>query len=114
MSPRQRRAKVMFQDQYAGLIEEIDGGYRFTYDPEYLKHGRPVSISLPLAAKPYVRKKLFAFFRGLLPEGWYKEIVDRTLKIDEEDDFGMLMATCHDCIGAVWITEADGHDSIQM
>ncbi len=114
MSPRRRRAKVMFGEQYAGLIEETDGGYRFTYDPDYLKHGRPLSLSLPLASESYISKKLFPFFRGLLPEGWYREIAGRTLKIDEEDEFGLLTGTCKDCIGAVWITEGNEHDTTHM
>ena len=38
-----------------------------------------------------------------LPEGWFREIVCQTLKIDPKDDFGLLIQACGDCIGAVWI-----------
>jgi len=46
---------------------------------------------------------LFPFFKGLLPEGWYREVVCQTLKIDPKDEFGLLVKACGDCIGAVWI-----------
>jgi serine/threonine-protein kinase HipA len=38
-----------------------------------------------------------------LPEGWYREVVCQTLKIDPKDDFGLLVKACGDCIGAVSI-----------
>jgi serine/threonine-protein kinase HipA len=100
-----RRARVMFQDKLAGTIEEVEGGYRFTYEPTFIAQGRAISQSLPLKEEPFVSSGLFAFFLGLLPEGWYREIVCKKLKIDENDDFGLLVGCCKDCIGAVWIEE---------
>ena len=44
------------------------------------------------------RKRLFC-----LPEGWLLDITSRTLKIDPENVFDILLATCGDCIGAVKI-----------
>ncbi len=93
----------MYGKSFAGRIEETEGGFRFAYDADFLKAGNPISRSLPLREKPYESKELFPFFQGLLPEGWYKEIVCRTLKIDENDHFGLLIGTCQDCVGAVWI-----------
>jgi serine/threonine-protein kinase HipA len=68
-----------------------------------LTNGHPIAVSFPLQAQPFESEDLFPFFKGLLPEGWYKEIVSKTLKIDKKDLFGFLISACEDCIGAVWI-----------
>jgi serine/threonine-protein kinase HipA len=60
---------------------------------------------MPLRAAPYRSRGIPSFFEGLLPEGWYLEIVSRTLKVDPTDKFGLLLATCRDCIGPVSIRE---------
>ena len=96
----------MFKDALAGILEERDDRYRFSYDADYLQHQVPIAIAFPLQEEPFESKTLFPFFQGLLPEGWYREIVCRTLKVDPADDFGLLIKACKDCIGAVWIVEA--------
>ena len=98
-----REATVMFKDAMAGVVEETGAGYQFTYDPSFLKNGAPIAVAFPLRSEPYESAKLFPFFKGLLPEGWYREVVCQTLKIDPKDDFGLLVKACGDCIGAVWI-----------
>jgi len=103
MEDRGRKSIVMFKNRRAGIIEEIPGGYRFTYDPDYVKDGAPIAVSFPLQAQSFESEDLFPFFKGLLPEGWYREIVSRKLKIDKKDLFGFLVSACEDCIGAVWI-----------
>lgn len=90
----------------AGVLEELeDGSYRFTYDPEYLldtgTHG--VSVSLPKRREPFTAPALFPFFAGLLAEGSTRELQSRVLKIDEADDFGLLLATAADTIGSVTV-----------
>jgi len=32
-----RRAKIYYQDEFAGYLAEADGGFTFYYDEEYLK-----------------------------------------------------------------------------
>jgi len=98
-----RTARVNYQDQFAGLLSEIENGYRFIYDKNYLQKGRPISVSLPLRQEPYDSEKLFSFFEGLLPEGWYLDVVRTTEKVDDKDSFGLLLATAGDTIGAVTI-----------
>jgi serine/threonine-protein kinase HipA len=98
-----RKASVIFKETLAGSIEETGEGYRFAYNPAYLATGSPIAVAFPLREQPYESKTLFPFFKGLLPEGWFREIVCRTLKIDSKDDFGLLIKACGDCIGAVWI-----------
>ncbi len=105
------RGVVYLSDKKAGLIERTDSGYRFAYHQEYLstKEAQPVSLTLPLREEPYESESLFPFFLGLLPEGWLLDITSRTLKIDPENSFEILLATGGDCIGAVTvIPEGDG------
>jgi len=48
---------------------------------------------------------LFAFFDGLIPEGWLLELGIRNWKLDPRDRFGLLAAFCRDTIGAVGVVE---------
>ena len=101
-----RKAKVNYKDRLTGYLSETENGFRFVYDENYLRSGQPVSVSLPLRNEPYESKELFSFFRGLLPEGWYLNIVSATSKIDANDSFGLLLATTGDTIGAVTVHKA--------
>lgn len=99
-----RTAKVNYQSRLAGILSETEKGYQFVYDQDYLATGgKPISVSLPLRAEPFESEKLFSFFEGLLPEGWYLDIVRATEKIDFKDSFSLLLATTGDTIGAVTI-----------
>jgi serine/threonine-protein kinase HipA len=100
-----RKAIVYYKKEKAGIIEEVGNKYRFTYDTNFVQKKIPVSISLPVSTTPYESEKLFPFFMGLLPEGWYLELVSSKLKISKNDSFGILLATCKDTIGAVSIEE---------
>ncbi len=111
MKNKLNKGVVYLRDKKAGLIERTDSGYRFTYDQEYLSvmEAQPVSLTLPLREEPYESEALFPFFLGLIPEGWLLDITSRTLKIDPENSFEILLATGGDCIGAVTvIPESDG------
>ena len=106
-----RQADIYYQDRLAGKLEEIgDSTYRFTYNESYLAEGEPVSVTLPLQAEPFESNKLFSFFAGLVPEGWYLKIVSRAVKVDKSDTFGLLIKTCGDCIGAVSVMEVSGNN----
>ena len=106
-----RQADIYYRDRLAGRAEELDTGiYRFTYDKTYLADGEPISLTLPLQAKPFESGELFPFFAGLVPEGWYLNIVSRMLKVDKSDTFGLLLKTCGDCIGAVSVREVSNSD----
>ena len=99
-----RTAKVNYQSQFAGLLSETEKGCRFVYDSNYLQDGgKPISVSMPLRPEPYESGRLFSFFEGLLPEGWYRDIVCTVAKIDTRDSFGLLLATTGDTIGAVTV-----------
>ncbi len=99
-----RKAQVFYKEDLAGYVSETKDGYVFEYDKEFLKKNIPISISLPLREEPYESKELPSFFRGLLPEGWYLDIVTATQKVDREDLFGLLLSTTNlDTIGAVTV-----------
>ena len=64
-----RRAEIYIFGRQAGILEEHDQGYRFSYSSEYVSSAgaMPVSLSLPLQNEPYEDKRLFPFFDGLIP-----------------------------------------------
>ncbi|MFH1289048.1 MAG: HipA N-terminal domain-containing protein, partial [bacterium] len=99
MIENKRKAKIYFKETLAGLLEETENGYKFVYDIDFIKNGIPISISLPVREEAFEINELFPFFEGLLPEGWYLDIVSKSLKIDKNDKFGLLLATCKDTIG---------------
>ena len=106
MAHGERRAVVCINGQRAGeLLEAADGTTRFTYDAAWLARpdARPVSLTLPLRADACVSKGLHPFFENLLPEGWLLGIATTKLKIAPDDGFGLLLATCADCVGALEI-----------
>jgi serine/threonine-protein kinase HipA len=98
-----RQANVYMHNYLAGLVAETDAGYSFTYFSDYVAQPRAQAISktLPLTTKPYVSNVLFPFFDGLIPEGWLLNLAEQNWKINEKDRFGLLLACCKNCIGAV-------------
>lgn len=101
--PSRRRGTVRIDGAVCGLLEETQEGVRFVYRPEWLRDpaARAVSLTLPLRPEPYVWERLHPFFENLLPEGWLLEAASRKLKLSSRDAFGLLLATCGDCVGAV-------------
>jgi HipA-like protein len=103
-----RSGKVYCRGMLAGRIEEVSGGYRFTYDAGYLAVPGTGAIGLTLPKRPecYTSAVLFPFFFGLLAEGILKETQCRKLKLDENDHFGRLIKTAHsDTVGDVTVVE---------
>ena len=100
-----RKGYVYIQDHYAGIIEETEDGYSFSYTSEYLQRPDAVaaSITLPLRDDAYEAAILFPFFDGLIPEGWLLDAVSHNWKINANDRFGLLLLACKDCIGEVCI-----------
>lgn len=103
-----RKGLVRLSGTRVGTIEETPLGTRFRYDPGYLvrKGALPISLTLPLRGAPYDSKGLHPFFENLLPEGWLLELSTTKLKISKDDAFGLLLATCADCVGAVEILDS--------
>lgn len=99
----ERSGKVYMKNMFCGVIRENENGYFFEYETEYLNNSvaQAISLTLPLREQVYQSKTLFAFFDGLIPEGWLLDIAEKNWKINYRDRMGLLLACCKDCIGAV-------------
>lgn len=99
-----RRGLVYYNDHLAGTITETnDGEYVFQYDDKYVEQypNDFITFTMPVTNTPYKDKRLFPFFEGLIPEGWLLNIASENWKIKRNDRMGLLLACCHNCIGAV-------------
>lgn len=105
-----RQAKVLFKDEEAGLIAQLDdGSFVFHYDDLWFNStAKPaISLNLPKNKQEHRSDYLFPFFYNMLPEGTNKQLVCQALRIDTKDYFGLLVNTAaYDTIGAVRIIEA--------
>lgn len=102
-----RQLNVYVNNNKAGVLtEQYPGkGYTFRYDDAYLASEYPaISVTLPKQKEAYESEYLFPLFTNMLPEGANRKIICRSLRIDENDFFGMLTAMADkDFIGAVQI-----------
>jgi len=88
------------------LTEENRRQYIFRYDDFYFNDTtKPaISITIPKNQQEHSSSFLFPFFFNLLSEGVNRKLQSTQLRIDEEDDFGLLLATAqYDTIGAVTV-----------
>jgi HipA-like protein len=88
------------------LTEQSRELYIFRYtDAWFADASKPaVSLTLPKVQKEYRSDHLFPFFFNLLSEGANRKLQSRALKIDENDDFGLLAATAtFDTIGSITV-----------
>src|SRR6476620_10513868 len=105
---KKRQAMVLYNGKTAGILTKLAGRYQFQYDEDYLvsADSRPISMTLPLRLMAYESDLLFPAFVNMLSEGANKRMQCRMLKIDENDYFGLLLATAKDDnIGPVTIQE---------
>ena len=102
-----RTAYVYVREAFAGTLKETDYGYSFQYDKEYLESqgSTAVSLTLPKREEEYTSNHLFAFFDGLIPEGWLLDIVDKNWKINPRDRMSLLLICCKDCIGNISVRD---------
>ena len=88
------------------LAEENSGSFVFRYDESYFYDpGKPaISLTLPKTQKEFRSDFLFPFFYNMLSEGENRKLQCTVLRIDENDNFGLLMATAQvDTIGAITV-----------
>ncbi|AYB34917.1 HipA N-terminal domain-containing protein [Chryseolinea soli] len=104
-----RKAEVYINNLLAGTLEKTDQQrYVFCYDDKYFINPAcpAISLTLPKTQQEFRSTILFPFFFGLLSEGVNRQTQCRLLKIDENDHFGLLLATAHsDTIGAITVKE---------
>lgn len=107
-----RQGIVYNNDMVAGMVSETENGvYEFNYDDNYFSNSRlpAISVTLPKSKQHHYSKNLFPFFFNMLSEGANRKTQCRILKIDEEDDFGLLLKTgANETIGAITIEEING------
>ena len=99
-----RLAKILYNKEFCGVLTETnDGEYLFKYDEFYIKNhpNQFITFTMPVNNTEYHDKRLFAFFEGLIPEGWLLNIASKNWKINRTDRMGLLLACCKNCIGAV-------------
>lgn len=103
-----RRARVRVGNKEVGVLSEDEHGYHFEYYVDYVRNpnAQAVSLTMPVRQAPYhSEREIFAFFDGLIPEGWLLDIVEKNWKLNPRDRMGLLLACCRDCIGAVSVEE---------
>ncbi len=108
-----RRAKIYYNDVVAGILSETDDGeYTFEYNDDYIKiyADKPITLTMPVSDKLFKDNRLFAFFEGLIPEGWLLDIATKNWKINPNDRMGLLLACCSNCIGAVSVIPIPEND----
>jgi len=102
-----RIARVYRNGLLAGtLIQHNPKSYEFRYDDAWLANDTlpAISLAIPKNQKVYKADHLFPFFFNMLSEGANKKLQCRQLRIDENDYFGLLLATASiDTIGAITI-----------
>ena len=106
----ERIGRVSLDGVGVGMLRELDEGREtvFEYDAAWLERpdAVPISLTIPLSAEPVVSRGLHPFFENLLPEGWLLRLSLDKLRIGSDDAFGLLLAVCADCVGAVEIHDA--------
>lgn len=111
-----RKATVYINREEVGELSETSEGFVFRYNEKYLLllGARPLSLTLPLSSQEYKSACLFPFFYGLLSEGYNRAVQCRLLKIDENDDFGLLLAIAHtDTVGAVRVVAQTENNTME-
>jgi len=107
-----RQAIVYYNDTVAGIVIETENGqFEFDYDDTYFSNGNlpAISVTIPKWKQQHYSKHLFPFFFNMLSEGANRKVQCRILKIDENDDFGLLLKTgANETIGAITVEEING------
>jgi HipA-like protein len=102
-----RQLAIFRNGEFTGILTEQNRqSYSFRYDPSYFsdKDKPAISLTLPKTQEEYTNRNLFPFFFNMLSEGVNRKLQCRLLKIDEDDNFGLLMATAqYDTIGAITV-----------
>ncbi len=102
-----RAVEIYRNGVFAGILtEENHNMYVFRYDDVYYNDTAKASISLtlPKIQQEYHSEFIFPYFFNMLSEGVNRKLQCTQLRIDEEDNFGLLMATAqYDTLGAITV-----------
>lgn len=92
------------------LTENNRQHFVFRYNDVYFNNStmQAISLTLPKTQKEYSSEFLFPFFSNMIAEGENKKLQSRVLRIDENDQFGLLMSTATaDTIGNITVKKID-------
>ena len=102
-----RKAQVYRNGLLVGeVIQHHTRRYEFIYDDEYYlsAYCPAISLTMPKTQKVYEFDILFPCLFNLISEGVNRKLQCRQLQIDENDHFGVLLATANnDTIGALTV-----------
>ncbi len=102
-----RAIEIYWDGIFAGILtEENRKSFVFNYHDAYFKDSgkAAISLTLPKTQQEYRSEYFFPCFFNMLSEGANRKMQCIQLKIDEEDNFGLLMATAqYDAIGAITV-----------
>src|SRR5213592_2399075 len=102
---------VYLYDARVGTLAPRGHGMRFTYTQQALENERvpAVSVSLPKRVEPFADSLAGPFFRNLLPEQAFRQLVAAAVGTAPENSLALLGAIGGECPGAVSIwPEASG------
>ena len=106
-----RSIEIYRNEILAGILtEENREHFVFRYDDIYFNDtAKPaISLTLPKTQMEYNSEYLFPFFSNMIAEGENKKLQSRLLKIDENDQFGLLMSTATaDTIGNITVRKKE-------
>jgi serine/threonine-protein kinase HipA len=110
-----RSANVYYNGELAGiLMEESRNSYKFRYTDTWFYDPAkpPLSLTLLKHRQEYGSDFLFPFFFNMLSEGFNRQLQSKLLRIDENDFFGLLLASAqYDTIGAVTIKPVESNEA---
>ncbi len=102
-----RQLAIYRNNIFAGILtEENRQDYRFEYEDEYFlsSDNQAISLTFPKTKQVFQSTFLFPFFYNMLSEGVNRKLQCMLLKIDENDDFGLLAKISQfDTIGAITV-----------
>lgn len=102
-----RQLAIYRNNILAGILtEENRQDYRFEYNDTYFLSydNQAISLTLPKSQRVFQSTFLFPFFYNMLSEGVNRKLQCMLLKIDENDNFGLLAKTSQfDTIGAITV-----------
>ena len=108
-----RQVWVFRNNELAGKLSEENNIYIFRYDDGWFADtSKPaISLTLPKEMQEYRSEYLFPFFFNMLSEGLNKNLQNRQFKIDEDDYFGLLIATAqYDTVGAITVKPVESKE----
>lgn len=99
-------ADVYQGERLVARLRRFRDHVRFEYLPDATE---PIATGLPLSSSPVSTQSAGAlppFFAGMLPEGRRLTALRSAIKTSADDEFSLLLAVGHDCVGDVSVRPA--------